>query len=87
MFLFLSIVGNRLEQQLYIYLLQRYLLLKYGSDWELKLQKLMISLQELSVMTDLEMTVMLKQSKPFAHLFGPLMKEIYGYNSFDQIND
>ncbi|CAG2163358.1 unnamed protein product [Oppiella nova] len=43
----------RLEQQLYIYLLQRYLLMKYGSEWESRLQKLMITLRDLQVMFEL----------------------------------
>ncbi|CAG2163357.1 unnamed protein product [Oppiella nova] len=41
-----------LEQQLYIYLLQRYLLMKYGLEWESRLQKLMITLRDLQVMIE-----------------------------------
>ncbi|CAG2163763.1 unnamed protein product [Oppiella nova] len=43
----------RLEQQLYIYLLQRYLVMKYGLEWESRLQKLMITLRDLQVMIEL----------------------------------
>ncbi|CAG2165432.1 unnamed protein product [Oppiella nova] len=39
----------KLEQQLYVYLLQRYLLLRYQSESESKLQKLMVSLTDLTI--------------------------------------
>ncbi|CAG2106062.1 unnamed protein product [Medioppia subpectinata] len=43
----------KLEQQLYIYLLQRYLLLKYQSESEKRLQNLMISLSDLRISAEL----------------------------------
>ncbi|CAG2164196.1 unnamed protein product [Oppiella nova] len=71
----------RLEQQLYIYLLQRYLLFKYGSESESKLQKLMFSLQMLQMLSNIELVVVMKNFKPFTDSMGPLMKEIYPVNN------
>ena len=72
---------SRLVQQLYIYLLQRYLLFKYGSESESKLQKLMFSLQKLQMLSNIELSVVMKNYKPFADSMGPLMKEIYLVNN------
>ncbi|CAG2168140.1 unnamed protein product [Oppiella nova] len=55
----------------------RYLLFKYGSESESKLQKLMFSLQVLQMLSNFELSVVMKNYKPFAHYMGPLMKEIY----------
>ena len=67
----------RLEQQLYIYLLQRYLLVKYPSDYELKLQSLMTSLNDLKTLNAIEMTIGVKEQALYHQYMGPLSREIY----------
>ncbi|CAG2111876.1 unnamed protein product [Medioppia subpectinata] len=70
----------RLEQQLYIYLLQRYLLLKYGSEWESqpKVQKLMNSMKDLEIMTEIQRTPeAIDPMKKAVDLYGPLCIDLY----------
>ncbi|CAG2102571.1 unnamed protein product, partial [Medioppia subpectinata] len=68
-----------LEQQLYIYLLQRYLLLKYRSEWEsqTRLQTLMNLVKEIIFMRELNITYGLDEYKGYTNTMGPLVKEIY----------
>ena len=71
----LLIVLFRAEQQLYIYLLQRYLNLKYKSDLETqtKLSKLMNPLKDLQIICDIEK----KNGHEFyLETYGPILKEI-----------
>ncbi|CAG2099970.1 unnamed protein product [Medioppia subpectinata] len=65
----------KLEQQLYIYLLQRHLLLKYPSESELKVQDLMLAMKDLNVLREIQYTYGIQEFMPYAHYFGPLMKE------------
>ncbi|CAG2101857.1 unnamed protein product [Medioppia subpectinata] len=69
----------KLEQQLYIYLLQRYLLWKHRSDSEsrVKLQKLMLSLKVLNTLNELEIKFGVPNYKNIQQYMGPLVKEIY----------
>ncbi|CAG2106704.1 unnamed protein product [Medioppia subpectinata] len=70
----------RLEQQLYIYLLERYLLLKYGSEWESqpKVQKLMNSMKDLEIMTEIQRTPeAIDPMKKAVDLYGPLCIDLY----------
>ncbi|CAG2099968.1 unnamed protein product [Medioppia subpectinata] len=59
----------KLEQQLYIYLLQRYLLLKYGSEWESQssLSILMTTLKDLYLMNRLIMGHKIEEYKENIH--------------------
>ncbi|CAG2103949.1 unnamed protein product, partial [Medioppia subpectinata] len=73
-------VSIKLEQQLYIYLLQRYLLLKYGSESQIRLQALMTGLTDLRIATELhkhnKMCVN-HENHELAHDFGQLSREIH----------
>ncbi|CAG2110489.1 unnamed protein product [Medioppia subpectinata] len=71
-----------LEQQLYIYLLQRYLLLKCGSESESKprLQALMNSLTDLSITAETHKRYELSEvaeNHTLIQYYGPLFREIY----------
>ncbi|CAG2162088.1 unnamed protein product [Oppiella nova] len=68
----------QLEQQLYIYLLQRYLLLKCRSESESKLQNLMESLKDFNTLREIQMTFGLQDCKQY---FGPLIREIYDFDN------
>ncbi|CAG2170085.1 unnamed protein product [Oppiella nova] len=63
------------EQQLYIYLLQRYLNLKYKSDLETqtKLSKLMNPLKDLQIICDIEKR---NGHEFYLETYGPILKEI-----------
>ncbi|CAG2102572.1 unnamed protein product [Medioppia subpectinata] len=67
-----------LEQQLYIYLLQRYLLLKYQSESEsqTRLQTLMNLVNETIIMREFNVKLGLEEYKDYTNYFGPLVKEI-----------
>ncbi|XP_054169185.1 nuclear hormone receptor HR96-like [Oppia nitens] len=65
-------VGN--EQQFYIYLLQRYLLYKCRSQSHEKLSKLMNSLIDLHIISEIEKT---NGAENYLQYFGPILKEIY----------
>ncbi|CAG2109057.1 unnamed protein product [Medioppia subpectinata] len=69
----------KLEQQLYIYLLQRYLLLKYGSNYEseTKLQRLMNSLKELRICSEIHKMNETEEIRENIQNYGPLVKEVY----------
>ncbi|CAG2104242.1 unnamed protein product [Medioppia subpectinata] len=72
----------KLEQQLYIYLLQRYLLLKCGSESESKprLQALMNSLTDLSITAETHKRYELAEvaeNHTLIQYYGPLFREIY----------
>ena len=69
----------RLEQKLYIYLLQRYLLLKYKSDSEsqTKLQRFMNSLRELQVVSEVHKVNEVETIGQNIDSCGPLFREIY----------
>ncbi|CAG2103948.1 unnamed protein product [Medioppia subpectinata] len=69
----------KLEQQLYIYLLQRYLLLKYGSNYEseTKLQRLMNSLKELRICSEIHKINETEEIREDLQNYGPLVKEVY----------
>ncbi|CAG2099969.1 unnamed protein product [Medioppia subpectinata] len=67
----------KLEQQLYIYLLQRYLLLKYRSESESKLQELMFLMKDLNVLREIQYTYGIQEFMPYSHYIGPLIKEIF----------
>ncbi|CAG2110488.1 unnamed protein product [Medioppia subpectinata] len=71
-----------LEQQLYIYLLQRYLLLKCGSESESKprLQALMYSLTDLTITGETHKRIELSEvaeNHTLIQYYGPLFREIY----------
>ena len=67
----------RLQQQLYIYLLQRYLLMKYQAESECKLQKLMNSLPDLQIISETHRKHSRDDYKENVQYFGPLFREIY----------
>ncbi|CAG2102586.1 unnamed protein product [Medioppia subpectinata] len=69
----------KLKQQLYIYLLQRYLLLKYRSESEsqIKLQKLMLLLNDLNETMKVHKSVAVEEIKDYIQYCGPLLKEVY----------
>ncbi|CAG2109058.1 unnamed protein product [Medioppia subpectinata] len=69
----------KLEQQLYIYLLQRYLLLKYGSNYEseTKLQRLMNSLKDLRICSEIHKMNETEEIREDLQNYGPLVKEVY----------
>ena len=70
----------RLEQQLYIYLLQRYLRLKYRSEYEShsNLLKLLNILMDLKVLKEMQlMYIKDEEFKDFIPYCGPLAREIY----------
>ncbi|CAG2103009.1 unnamed protein product [Medioppia subpectinata] len=66
-----------LEQQLYIYLLQRYLLLKYGSESQPRLQNLMLLLKDLHILREIQHTFGATECQQYSPYLGPLVKEIY----------
>ncbi|CAG2177376.1 unnamed protein product [Oppiella nova] len=70
-----------LEQQLYIYLLQRYLLLKYKceSESQTNLSKLMQCLSDLRVADELHRQHELSEYEPHKQYYGPLFKEIFDF--------
>ncbi|CAG2175867.1 unnamed protein product [Oppiella nova] len=65
----------KVEQQLYIYLLQRYLYLRYRSDLETqsKLLKLMNPLIDLQIISDIEKE---NGHEFYLETYGPILKEI-----------
>ncbi|XP_054169193.1 nuclear hormone receptor HR96-like [Oppia nitens] len=76
-------VNIRYEQQLYIYLLQRYLYQKFKSDFETKskLQNLMIMLNDIQMISEIQRTLALSEFRHYLQDYGPLAKEIYGLSS------
>ncbi len=70
---------HRLEQQLYIYLLQRYLQFRYQSECQskTKLSKLMSILYDLKLMYEIERWNGFEDYLPY---FGPLFTEIMNFN-------
>ncbi|CAG2166426.1 unnamed protein product [Oppiella nova] len=70
----------KLEQQLYVYLLQRYLLLRYQSESESKLQKLMVSLTDLMITAEAHKQCEVQEvyeCRPLLQYYGPLLSEVY----------
>ncbi|CAG2163905.1 unnamed protein product, partial [Oppiella nova] len=70
----------KLEQQLYVYLLQRYLLLRYQSESESKLQKLMVSLTDLTIAAEAHKQCEVQEvyeCRSLIQYYGPLLSEVY----------
>ncbi|XP_054157165.1 nuclear hormone receptor HR96-like [Oppia nitens] len=71
----------KLEQQLYIYLLQRYLQLKYRSDyqWMTRLQIIMSSLMDLPTVRELQKRIEYTDYQQYMSYYGPLVREVYNF--------
>ncbi|XP_054157166.1 nuclear hormone receptor HR96-like [Oppia nitens] len=79
----------KLEQQLYIYLLQRYLQWKYrfGREWEIRLQTIMNTVMDVRTLGDIYKRIehndyrqyITKYGPEFTSYYGPLAKEIYNF--------
>ncbi|CAG2110487.1 unnamed protein product [Medioppia subpectinata] len=70
----------KLEQQIYIYLLRKYLQLKCRSQFEseLRLQTLMNSMTDLKIAGDLHREDEINEYHNYKPYYGPLLKELYG---------
>ncbi|CAG2100008.1 unnamed protein product [Medioppia subpectinata] len=64
----------KVEQQIYIYLLQRYLLMKIKSEWEsrTKLSNLMNTLSDLQIISDVEVQ---NGGELYLQYYGPILRE------------
>ena len=67
------ITYNRVQQQLYLYLIHKYLRVKYGFEGENKFSKISDILQDLQTLNELQKQN-LRELK--SELCGPLLKEI-----------
>ena len=64
---------RRFQQQLYLYLLQRYLRIRYGSECDTKLTQILDIIQDIRQLTDIHnQDTRLKDPK----LLGPLLREV-----------
>jgi len=64
---------NRVQHQLYLYLLQRYLRIKYGSECETKFSHILHILQDIHVLNELHKE---NYREIMSEKCGPLLREI-----------
>ncbi|XP_054157164.1 nuclear hormone receptor HR96-like [Oppia nitens] len=71
----------KLEQQLYIYLMQQYLQWKYRSDydWKHRLQTIMTSLIDLQTFSNIHKRVEHNDYQQYKSYYGPLIREVYNF--------